>query len=64
MGDRGANKILQEADLLISVGSRLDTSITAFNDALFGKNAKKVIVDIDEHEINRIGVNGLLIARS
>ncbi len=54
MGDRGANKILQEADLLISVGSRLDTSITAFNDALFGKNAKKVIVDIDEHEINRM----------
>lgn len=54
MGDRGANKILQEADLLISVGSRLDTSITAFNDALFGKNAKKVIVDIDVHEINRM----------
>ena len=54
MGDRGANKILQEADLLISVGSRLDTSITAFNDTLFGRNAKKVIVDIDEHEINRM----------
>ncbi|MBD5545741.1 MAG: thiamine pyrophosphate-binding protein [Lachnospiraceae bacterium] len=54
MGDRGANKILQKADLLISVGSRLDTSITAFNDALFGKNAKKVIVDIDVHEINRM----------
>ncbi|MCM1160236.1 MAG: thiamine pyrophosphate-binding protein [Roseburia sp.] len=54
MGDRGANKILQEADLLISVGSRLDASITAFNDALFGKNAKKVIVDIDINEINRM----------
>ncbi len=54
MGDRGANKILQKADLLISLGSRLDTSITAFNDALFGKNAKKVIVDIDVHEINRM----------
>ncbi len=54
MGDRGANKILQEADLLISVGSRLDTSITAFNDISFGKNAKKVIIDIDVHEINRM----------
>lgn len=54
MGDRGANKILQEADLLISVGSRLDTSITAFNDEGFGKNAKKVIVDIDEYEIKRM----------
>lgn len=54
MGDRGANKILQKADLLISVGSRLDTSITAFNDALFARNAKKVIVDIDAHEISRM----------
>lgn len=54
MGDRAANKILQKADLLISVGSRLDTSITAFNDRFFAKNAKKVIIDIDEHEINRM----------
>lgn len=54
MGDRGANKILQEADLLISIGSRLDTSITAFDEGRFGKNAKKVIVDIDINEINRM----------
>jgi len=56
MGDRGANKILQTADLLLSVGSRLDTSLTAFNDAGFAKNAKKVIVDIDENEIARMGM--------
>lgn len=54
MGDRGANLILQEADLLISIGSRLDTSITAFNDEHFGMNAKKVIVDIDPNEIARM----------
>ena len=54
MGDRGANLILQEADLLISIGSRLDTSITAFNDAHFGMNAKKVIIDIDPNEIARM----------
>lgn len=56
MGDRGANLILQEADLLISIGSRLDTSITAFNDAHFGMNAKKVIVDIDPNEIARMNM--------
>lgn len=56
MGDRGANLILQEADLLISVGSRLDTSITAFNDEHFAYKAKKVIVDIDMNEINRMGM--------
>lgn len=54
MGDRGANKILQEADLLLSIGSRLDTSITAFDDSHFAYNAKKIIVDIDINEINRM----------
>ena len=57
MGDRGANLILQEADLILSVGCRLDTSVTAFNDKNFGKSAKKVIVDIDENEIRRMDVD-------
>lgn len=57
MGDRGANLILQEADLIISVGCRLDTSVTAFNDKNFGKSAKKVIIDIDENEIRRMEVD-------
>ena len=57
MGDRGANLILQEADLILSVGCRLDTSVTAFNDKNFGKFAKKVIVDIDENEIRRMDVD-------
>ncbi len=57
MGDRGANLILQEADLILSIGCRLDTSVTAFNDKNFGKCAKKVIVDIDENEIRRMNVD-------
>ncbi len=56
MGDRGANLILQEADVLISVGSRIDTSLTAFNEANFGKNAKKIIIDIDENELKRMKI--------
>jgi len=54
MGDRGANYILQEADFILSVGSRLDTSITAFNDRHFGMKAKKVVIDIDSKEIERM----------
>lgn len=54
MGDRGANLILQTADFILSVGCRLDTSITAFNDRNFGKSARKVIVDIDPNEIARM----------
>ena len=57
MGDRGANLILQEADLILSVGCRLDTSVTAFNDKNFGKSAKKIIIDIDENEIRRMEVD-------
>lgn len=57
MGDRAANKIVQESDLIIDIGSRLDTSITAFNDQHFGMNAKKVIVDIDQHEIDRMDMS-------
>ncbi len=54
MGDRGANLVLQESDLLISVGSRLDTSLTAFDEPHFAKCAKRVIVDVDANEINRM----------
>lgn len=54
MGDRGANLILQSADLIISVGSRLDTSLTAFNEPHFGMSARKVVVDIDPNELRRM----------
>ena len=57
MGDRGANHIIQECDLLISVGSRLDSSITAFNEPHFAYNASKVIVDIDVNEIQRMNMD-------
>ena len=57
MGDRAANKIIQEADLMISIGSRLDTSITAFDETRFGLQAKKVIIDIDQNELNRMTMN-------
>jgi acetolactate synthase-1/2/3 large subunit len=54
LGHRSANFILQSADLLIVLGSRLDFSLTAYNNANFGKNAKKILVDIDEHEIDKL----------
>jgi len=54
MGSRFANFIVQNCDLLFILGSRLDSSITAFNSAEFGKHAKKIMVDIDEAEIRKI----------
>jgi len=48
---RSANFAIQNCDLLISIGSRLDNIITAYNPKRFAKNAKKVMVDIDKNEI-------------
>ena len=55
MGQRYANFIVQNCDLLLSVGSRLDPSVTAFNMAEFARNArKKIMVDIDACELGRV----------
>ena len=54
MGCRPANFIVQNCDFLLILGSRLEPSVTAFNHAGFGKNAKKVMVDVDEAEIRKI----------
>lgn len=54
MGTRFANFIVQNCDLLLVIGSRLDPSITAFNSTDFGRNARKIMVDIDPCEIRKI----------
>ena len=53
LGDRGANFIIQECDLLLSLGARIDNSITAFNELEFATNAYKIVVDIDKNELNK-----------
>ena len=50
---RAPNFAVQNCDLLVSIGSRLDNIITAFNPERFAPHAKKVIVDIDKNEIDR-----------
>lgn len=51
-GNRGANFAVQNADLVISIGSRLDTKATGFPKH-FARSAKLVMVDIDPAEINK-----------
>ena len=50
---RAPNFAIQNSDLLISVGARLDNVVTAYNHKNFAKNAKKIIVDIDLNELNK-----------
>ncbi len=54
VGQRGANFAQQNADLIICIGARLDLAQVAYNYGNFARRAKKVIVDIDEHEIGKI----------
>ena len=54
---RGANFIIQNSDLLISIGARLDFSVTGFDQSKFARVAKKVIVDIDAGEIAKLKMN-------
>lgn len=52
-GTRAANLAVQNADLLISLGSRLDTKATG-NPAHFGRGAAIVMVDIDRAELDKM----------
>ncbi|MDR3634898.1 MAG: thiamine pyrophosphate-binding protein [Isosphaeraceae bacterium] len=51
---RGANFALQNSDLLISVGARLDMALTGYSHENLAPRAAKVIVDVDEAEIRKL----------
>lgn len=55
VASRGANYTLQNADLLLSIGARLDVPVTGFDRTQFARAAKVVVVDIDQTEINKLG---------
>ena len=50
---RAPNFAVQNCDLLISIGARLDNVVTAHNPQGFAKHANKVVVDIDQNELNK-----------
>jgi acetolactate synthase-1/2/3 large subunit len=52
-GIRAANFTVQNADLILSVGSRLDTKATGSPASSFAREAKVIMVDIDPAEINK-----------
>ena len=52
-GQRSANFVLQNCDLLICVGSRLSTPLIGRNTAAFTRGAKKVVIDIDKNELTK-----------
>lgn len=55
VAQRGANFAVQNADLVLAIGCRLDFSITGFNRSQFAREAQIVVVDIDPAEITKLG---------
>lgn len=51
-GNRYSNLILANCDLLLILGSRLDSRQTGTRPDTFGRAAKKIHVDIDHNELN------------
>ena len=52
-GSRAANFAIQNSDLVLNLGSRLDTRITGGKPETFARLAKIVSVDVDPHELNK-----------
>jgi acetolactate synthase-1/2/3 large subunit len=51
---RGVNFTLQNADLLLVLGSRLDFSITGYAPERLARGATKIMVDVDAAEIGKL----------
>jgi acetolactate synthase-1/2/3 large subunit len=52
-GSRAANFAVQNSDLVLNFGSRLDTRVTGGKPETFARSAKVVSIDIDRHELNK-----------
>ena len=51
---RGVNFAMQNADFVLSIGSRIDFTITGYSPDKFARAAKKIMVDIDPAELRKL----------
>lgn len=56
VGQRGANFTQQNADWLLIIGARMDLGQTAYSHENFARAARKIMVDIDPAEINKLNM--------
>ena len=54
VGDRAGNFTVQNSDLIIILGSRLNIRQTSYNFTNFAKHAVKIMVDVDKAEMEKI----------
>lgn len=56
---RWGNFAVQNSDLILAVGTRLDTHETGDNLSTFAREAKKIVVDVDRGELDKYKRRGL-----
>lgn len=63
-GDRTGNIVMQNSDLILSIGSRLAVSFTGHEFDKYAPQAKKIVVDVDkkEHQKKTIKIDHLIIS--
>lgn len=64
LGSRAGNFALQNADIVICLGTRNNIRQISYNWVSFARNAKKIIVDIDEAELRKKTVKGDILIHS
>ena len=52
-GSRAANFTVQNSDLILCLGTRLDTRVTGGNPKSFAREAIKIVIDIDKEELGK-----------
>ena len=57
VGTRGGNFIVQNCDLLMVLGCRMNIRMISYNYKDFARSAYKIVVDIDENELKKPTVN-------
>ncbi len=59
--DRAGNFAVQNADLVIALGTRLDTHETGPRVDTFARGARKVVVDLDASELEKFSKSGMTV---
>jgi acetolactate synthase-1/2/3 large subunit len=54
LGDRPGNLAMQNADLLLCIGARMDFSVTGYDRSQWAPDAVKIVVDIDASELSKL----------
>ncbi len=57
VGTRGGNFVVQEADVLLVIGCRMNIRMISYNYKEWAKDAYKIVVDIDANELIKPTVN-------